>query len=380
MRLTTRSVSEQSILVLEGLLDAAHAPQLRRMLADRVAADPHPVVIVDLSRVRAADPAVLSVLAAHQTDDDGPGPVIVLTGARGAVAQVLEDMGLPGVVPVTRTVADAVALAAARPPRLCAVRSLRGHPSAPRLARQFASETCSQWRLVTEAEDVELVVGELVTNAVTHAKTDLIVRLERSPDRLMVAVRDAAVDSFPSWWRGEDETAPTREGEPGPSWGHGLTIVRALAETAGVHADRAGGKVVWAELRLGGRSGTPSPGPRLRRVHLTVNSGRSAQPDVAGWVVRLELAWIPDSPEMVLVSLASRPRHPSVPQGRWRVARSTLRDGLRGPVRDGAVRLWPERDGRELVLEVPASPPHVVRVSAARVRGFLDSTEVPAAG
>jgi anti-anti-sigma factor len=377
MRLTTRSVSEQSVLVLEGKLQAADATELRRLLASTLAADPHPVVICDLTRVPSADPAAISVFAAHQTHDDGPGPVLYLAGATAHVSRALERMGLDGVVPVAPTVADAVAQAARRPPRLCAVRSLLGYASAPRLAREFALEVCGQWSVNGQVEDVALVVDELVTNAVTHARTDVVLRLERTPGRIMVAVRDGASDSFPSWWRGEDDvrTSTGADAERTPRWGLGLTIVRSLAESAGVHADSAGGKVVWAVLRTGAPKPERAVARRPRRVHLTVNSGRGTQPDASSWVVQLELAWFPDEPAVVLVGLTSRPRHPSVPQGIWRVARSSLRDGMRAPVRDHGMRLWPERKGHQLVLEVPSQPAHVVRVSASRVTQFLDSTE-----
>ncbi len=380
MRLTTRSVSEQSVLVLEGRLQAADATELRRLLSSTLAADPHPVVICDLTRVPSADPAAISVFAAHHAGDEGPGPVLYLAGATAKVARALEQLGLDGVVPVWARVADAGAQAAARPPRLCAVRSLLGYASAPRLARQFALEVCAQWSVTNQVEDIALVVDELVTNAVTHAHTDVVLRLERTPGRLMVAVRDGATDSFPSWWRGEDDVRTSTgatAGERMPRWGLGLTIVRSLAESAGVHADSGGGKVVWAVLKTEAPSPDRPAPHRPRRVHLTVNSGRGTQPDASAGVVQLELAWFPDDPAVVLVGLTSRPRHPSVPQGVWRVARSALRDGLCAPVRVDGVRLWPERQGHQLVLEVPSQPAHVVRVSASRVKRFLDSTEGP---
>ena len=91
-------------------------------------------------------------------------------------------------------------------------------------------------------------------------------------------------------------------------------------------------------------------------------------------MVRLELLTVPDRPELVSLSLTSQPRHPSLPAGQWRVARSALHDGLDGPTRHGDVRLWPGSAGRELVLELPGDPTRIVRVSAGRVRQFLAAT------
>jgi hypothetical protein len=129
---------------------------------------------------------------------------------------------------------------------------------------------------------------------------------------------------------------------------------------------------VWAVLRTGA-SGTADPGGRARRTRLTVNAGRRPREE-ARWHVLLDLVWVPQRPELVRLILTSRPRHPSLARGSWWVARSALRDGLRGPVRHEGLRVHPEHGGRELVLEVPAQPVQVLRVSASRVRRFLDAT------
>jgi anti-sigma regulatory factor (Ser/Thr protein kinase) len=247
------------------------------------------------------------------------------------------------------------------------VRLLPRGPSAPRLARRFVADVCTRWRLGPVAENVELVTTELVTNAVLHAGTELVLRLERSTEQVVVAVHDGAGDMFPSWWRGEP-----MEGDDQPVWGHGLTIVRALADAAGVSTDPAGGKVVWAALPAA-PSTSADRAARPHRWRLTVNSGRRSGQE-SRWVVRLELLAVPERPQLVTLSLTSQPRHPSLPQGQWQVARSAVSDGLDAPTRHGDVRLWPGSAGRELVLELPGDPTRIVRVSAGRVRQFLAAT------
>lgn len=372
MRLSTRSVAQYRVLSLGGTLSAGDAGAVRRQLADLLVGGTDDMVICDLSKVTSADPQALMALVTHHGLDGTPGPVVCVVGARGEVARTLDDVGIRGLLPVAPTVASAVELARSRPPRLSAVRAIEAGSTAPRLARRFAQEVCAAWGLEGIVEDVELVVTELVANAVEHAHTDLVVRLERTTTTVVVAVHDDAGGLFPSWWRGGAGAGPD---DADPEWGHGLTIVRALAESAGVVSEPTGGKVVWAALaaRLPAPRGAM---PRPVRWRLTVNSGgagRAAARD-GRWVVRLDLVVMPDRPELVGLALSSRPRHPSLPRGQWQVARSALHDGLNGPVRHGDVRLWPERDGHELVLELPADPPHVVRVSASRVRQFLTVT------
>lgn len=365
MRLTTTSVSEHLVLRLHGDLRADDAAELRRRVGSAVAHDPHELVICDLSRVRRADPLAVRVFATHQEPDRGPGPSLCLVGAHGEVAEVLHQLGIQRFLPVADSVEAALAITRTMTPRLCAVRSLVKGPSAPRLARRFVRETCASWGVTAVADDAELVAAELVTNAVTHAGTDVVLRLERTTDRLMIAVRDTADDAFTPWWHGAEDTAERM------AWGHGLTLVRALAESAGVHHDPTGGKAVWAVLRIGAPA---DPGTRPRRVRLTVNAGRG-QREETRWKVLLDLVWVPERPGVVELVLTSRPKHPSLPRGSWPVARSTLRDGLEGPVRHGALRIWPDRAGRQLVVEAPGEPVQVLRVSASRVRAFLDAID-----
>jgi two-component sensor histidine kinase len=79
------------------------------------------------------------------------------------------------------------------------------------------------------------VLGELVSNAVSHAAPPYRVRLTTS--RRGHLIRLAVADSTPG------------DSDPWPV-GRGLRIVRGLCPRWGVQVDGADGKTVWAELTV----------------------------------------------------------------------------------------------------------------------------------
>jgi hypothetical protein len=89
-------------------------------------------------------------------------------------------------------------------------------------------------------DDALLVIGELVSNAIRHAATDLHLSLVVEPGHMRVEVFDA--DPRPPALLAADVDATS---------GRGLIIVASLARTWGYgSAQREGlsGKIVWAEL------------------------------------------------------------------------------------------------------------------------------------
>ncbi len=84
--------------------------------------------------------------------------------------------------------------------------------------------------------DVLLLVSELVTNAVRHARGKRFeVRLEVRPDALRLEVHDQGAGFVP-------EIAPSDDG----TGGYGLYIVDRLADRWGVERDPSG--VIWLEV------------------------------------------------------------------------------------------------------------------------------------
>ncbi|MFI0719078.1 ATP-binding protein [Streptomyces sp. NPDC021224] len=116
-------------------------------------------------------------------------------------------------------------------------------------ARDFTRQALHDWGWLpaasgdrrAAAEDVLLVVSELVTNACLHAGGPEELLLRRSPKSLRLEVVDGGPgDPAPR--------TPHRAGRPG---GHGMFIVQRLCLDWGVvrNADRPG-KTVWAELAV----------------------------------------------------------------------------------------------------------------------------------
>ncbi|MCU1691039.1 MAG: putative sensor protein [Frankiales bacterium] len=87
----------------------------------------------------------------------------------------------------------------------------------------------------TWVDAAELVVSELVTNAVLHAHTEVQVAVDVRADHVRIEVRDAN-PTLPSR-RDYDDHATT---------GRGLELVAALSLDHGVEARGAEGKTVWA--------------------------------------------------------------------------------------------------------------------------------------
>jgi hypothetical protein len=118
---------------------------------------------------------------------------------------------------------------------------LRPVPASAADARRFLDATLGTWRCDTLLDASRLLVSELVTNAVLHARTDLelVLRLTRTGVRVEVHDRSTALPVT----RRYDDDAMT---------GRGLALVEELAARWGV--DRKGdGKSVWFELDVGGR-------------------------------------------------------------------------------------------------------------------------------
>lgn len=370
MELTSGVVDGGIVLALRGDLTAEDMPELRRQLG-RALTEARDCVVCEVSRLQSADPAAMTLFSSGAVHEGDPGPVICIAGAHGDVAEVIEGLELPRIVPVARSVSDAMAKARQDPPRLFASKTFPPDAAAPRLARRFALETCEEWSLAALCDSVEQVVGELVTNAVHHAGTDLVVRLERTTDRLVVSVTDEQPAAAWSWW---NEPA---DAELATGAGYGLAIVRSLTSAVGVQSHPAWGKRVWAAFSL--RPIVPrQPSPHPVRTRITVNAGRSAATsDGARWSVTVELRWHPRRPDRVHLRLNSRPSHPSLSGAHWDLPRAALRDGLSRRVKYDSLRLWPDRQGRQLVVELPGRPARVLRLSAWRVRRFLAESDAP---
>ncbi|GAA2134307.1 hypothetical protein GCM10009760_11440 [Kitasatospora kazusensis] len=106
-----------------------------------------------------------------------------------------------------------------------------------RRARALVREQLGAWQLTALTDTVELLVSELVTNAVRVARDHVQLQLIRV-DKLLVEVSD------------DNHNLPSLEpSEEMDEDGRGLNLVSKLAESWGT-ARKAVGKVVWFEMNL----------------------------------------------------------------------------------------------------------------------------------
>ena len=132
---------------------------------------------------------------------------------------------------------------------------LAGMPSAVGRARAYARWVLGTWQLSSMVDTVELLVSELVTNAVkatgvvdepvdegrlAGTLSPVYLSLSALADTLLVEVWD--VSSTPPLRRVASETDET---------GRGLLLVQALSKEWGCEVLQTGGKIVWCKCLIG---------------------------------------------------------------------------------------------------------------------------------
>ncbi|MCT2590965.1 ATP-binding protein [Streptomyces sp. N2-109] len=123
------------------------------------------------------------------------------------------------------------------------VRRWSRHHSCVGQARLELRKVLAGWGLGGLEEPAVLVLSELLTNAVQHARVppgrEVETRYAAGPDGLRVEVHDACPE-WPRFRVPDDESCE----------GRGLILVDALADKWGVSERSGPGKVVWAHLSL----------------------------------------------------------------------------------------------------------------------------------
>ena len=124
--------------------------------------------------------------------------------------------------------------------------SLDPTPAAPSAARRRAQTVLSSWDIRGEhAEDVLLVISELVANAVDHARTWLTVTIKQDAGSVLVAVSD-----------GCDRQPQLQPHDVQARRGRGLQLIDTLSVNWGTIATLPGpGKTVWAQIAYDARQG-----------------------------------------------------------------------------------------------------------------------------
>ncbi len=115
--------------------------------------------------------------------------------------------------------------------------------TAPRRARDLVAQACAAWHGEQFVEIGQLVISELVSNAVLHSGTVIEIELRFDGNRLTMRVHDDG-DGLPA-------VVPAAQRTIG---GVGLDLVSRVAQAWGVTPDPRGGKDVWCVL-----SAAPNP-------------------------------------------------------------------------------------------------------------------------
>lgn len=182
----------------------------------------------------------MSTTRPYSPGDRGPEP----SGVSGA-----PEGGAPEDGASTGAAAPSVPSVGVRETPGRVVRRLRldGESGVVPLARDFARQALYAWGWLpaasadrrAAAEDVLLVVSELVTNACLHAE---------GPEELFLACDDKVIRVEVSD-RGAGQPAPRTPHRAGRPGGHGMFIVQRLCLDWGVvRTSGRSGKTVWAEL------------------------------------------------------------------------------------------------------------------------------------
>jgi CheY-like chemotaxis protein len=193
-----------------------------------------------LPLIRAAVPdGVVVVVSGFDARSNGePGSVGELVRQRGAAGYVAKGARPDELVQTLLDLLEPdVGERATGTEQVCTSRlDLAADEDSPRRARRFVQQTLSGWSDGLPVEDVSLMVSELVTNAVMHARSHSQLLLHLDQSVLRVEVHD--------WGGGvlvRRDPTPTQPG------GRGLLIVQSLSQRWGTQSHE-GGKVVWFEI------------------------------------------------------------------------------------------------------------------------------------
>lgn len=111
-------------------------------------------------------------------------------------------------------------------------------PASVALARRWSMDVLAQVGAPELSDTMALLVSELVSNVVLHARTPCSLRIVEGPDRIRVEVQDGS-DRMPGMRERTDPLAQS---------GRGMQLVDGLSAAHGVDPQPKGGKRVWFEL------------------------------------------------------------------------------------------------------------------------------------
>lgn len=200
----------------------------------------HPLcVIVDLTRIEVSDEVPLLMLPAVARRPEA-APIFIVVNAQTRSGRVIEGVLKHRMSVFTdegSAVATATETSSGQPHRFHL--HMWDESRAPARARELVDRACRTWHLQQLSDVAQLIISELVTNAVRHAGGDLEVTVALGEFYLHMHVRDRD-RRIPRVF-----TADSYE----PEHSRGMKLIDKLAARWGTTL-RPYGKSVWATLRL----------------------------------------------------------------------------------------------------------------------------------
>ncbi|MEV6239347.1 ATP-binding protein [Lentzea sp. NPDC051838] len=230
----TTELNGVTVVTPTGRLDLSTYAALRDGLLKCAADNPRALVIRLGHDFDVASRAMLAVFTAVSVKvSQWPDIPVVLTSETEIHQHDLRRSGVQRFVPTAADVPAALALLERPPPRRFHRVTLPCSPTSATVARAETREACARWGVVPLTGDAVFIASELVENALRHARSECLLRLELRPEALSVSVRDQ--DSRPA--------VLTTENSP-----RGLELVAQMCLAWGNSPYPGGGKVVWAVL------------------------------------------------------------------------------------------------------------------------------------
>lgn len=240
VKIETADLAGVVVATPEGRLELASHTALRDGLLE-LAADAPVALVVRLGAGFVVPSAtMLPVFTTVWTKvSQWPDIPMTLLAETGELREKLRSSGVSRFVRTVGDLKEAIE-AVRRPPRRRSRRvPLPCSPTAPLMARAVVREACELWDLPEITDDAVLVASELVENAVRHANSEPLLRVELRDSGLALAVRD-------------DDPAPPVMTAPNPDVPahRGVQLVDRISVAWGCAPSAGGGKIVWAVLGL----------------------------------------------------------------------------------------------------------------------------------